>query len=129
MHRRMGREGAKNAWFWALIAGLFYGFVSKLPFFVPLIIFAFVILGSRYIKSRIWQMPILAYIFLVIISTFLFEILALLSLKFSGSMLPVMESINIIIIPSVLLNLIFAVPVYYIFNDFLNVVYVEKDSP
>jgi cell shape-determining protein MreD len=124
MHAR-----AKNAWFWALLAGLFYGFVSKIPVIVPIIVFGVIIVSARYIRSRIWQMPILAYIFLVIAGTLLFQFLSLISLKFTGSVIPIMESINVIVIPSVMLNLIFAIPVYYIFNDFLDVVNVENTNP
>lgn len=124
MHSR-----AKNAWFWALLAGLFYGFVSKIHVAVPIIVFGVIILSARYIKTRIWQMPILAYIFLVITGTLLFQLLSLISLKFTGSVIPVMESINVIVIPGVLLNLIFAVPIYYIFNYFLDVVNVENTNP
>ena len=122
-------SGAKNAWFWAILAGLFYGYVSKIPLLIPVIVFSSIILASKYIKSRIWQMPILAYIFLVIMGTFLFQILSLIGLKFNGSAIPIMETINVIVIPSVLLNLIFAVPVYYIFNDFLDVVFLERSEP
>ncbi len=121
MHPRAGRS-----WFWALLAGLIYGYISKMPFLVPIVVFASMIFAAQYIKKRIWQMPVLAYIFLVIIGTFMFQVLSLLALKFTGSILPIMESLNLIVIPSVLLNLIFAVPVYYILNDFLDVVFVEK---
>ena len=117
---------AKHAFFWALIAGLMFGYISKLSLFVPLLVFFIVIWGASVIKKRIWQMPILAYFFLVISATFLYQFGSLISLKFSGSLLPVGESINLIIIPSVLLNLIFAIPVYYIFNDFLDVMFSEK---
>ena len=124
MHSR-----AKQAWFWAILAGVFYGFVSKIAFLVPIIVFASVIIASEFIKKRIWQMPILAYIFLVLAGTFLFQFLSLISLKLSGSSIPALEAINVIVIPSVLLNLIFAVPVYYIVNDFLDVVFVERSEP
>lgn len=117
---------AKHAFFWALIAGLMFGFISKLSLLVPLLVYFIVIWGASVIKKRIWQMPILAYFFLVISATFLYQFGSLISLKFSGSLLPVGESINLIIIPSVLLNLIFAIPVYYIFNDFLDVMFSEK---
>jgi cell shape-determining protein MreD len=123
MHPRV-----KQSWFWAIVAGLFYGYVSKIPILVPILVFSSVIIASKYIKNRIWQMPILAYIFLVIAATFLFQFLSLFSLTFSGSVIPILEAINVIVIPSVLLNLIFAVPFYYIFNDFLNVVFVERSE-
>jgi rod shape-determining protein MreD len=118
----------KRAWFWGLFAGLLYGYVSKLPYIVPIVVFGFIIFAAQYIKSRIWQMPILAYIFIVLIGTFGFQIAAFVALKFTGSSLPIPDSFNLIIIPSVLLNLIFAVPIYYIFTDFLDVVFTKKEK-
>jgi hypothetical protein len=119
----------ENAWFWMILAGFVYGYISKLPFIIPLIVFGIIILSANFIKKRIWQMPILAYLFLVIGGTFFYQIMSLISLKFFGSALPIMESINLIVIPSVLLNLIFSIPIYYIFNDFLDVVFTEKLNP
>ncbi len=117
---------AKQPFFWAIFAGLMFGFISKLPTFVPVVVFIVVIWGAKLVRMRIWQMPVLAYLFIVIIGTFLYQFGSLVALKFGGSILPVVESINLIIIPSVLLNLIFAIPIYYIFNDFLDVVFTEK---
>jgi hypothetical protein len=115
---------AKHSYFWAIVAGLMFGYISKLSIIVPMSVYFLVIWGA--IKMRIWQMPILAYLFVVIVATFLYQFGSLISLKVAGSILPLVESINLIIIPSVLLNLIFAIPIYYIFNDFLDVVFTEK---
>jgi cell shape-determining protein MreD len=120
---------ARQSWFLALLAGSVYGYVSKISLLVPIIVFISVIFAARLIKRRIWQMPILAYIFLVIVASFLFQLISLISLILAGSGIPAMEALNLIIIPSVLLNLIFAVPVYYIFNDFLDIVFVERNEP
>jgi cell shape-determining protein MreD len=117
---------AKHSYFWAIVAGLMFGYISKLSIIVPMSVYFLVIWGAKAIKMRIWQMPILAYLFVVIVATFLYQFGSLISLKVAGSILPLVESINLIIIPSVLLNLIFAIPIYYIFNDFLDVVFTEK---
>lgn len=119
---------ANHSWFWGLLAAGLYGYVSKLPYLVPIVIFASIIISAQYIKRRIWQMPIIAYIFMVIMASFAMQVLSLVLLKFTGSSLPFMESVNLIIIPSVMLNLLFAIPIYFIFNDFLDVVFTEKEK-
>jgi cell shape-determining protein MreD len=117
----------KGVYVWAILAGLMFGLISKLPVLVPVFAFVLTTWGTQMIKRRIWQMPILAYIFLVIAATFIFQIASLITLIVTGSPLPFIDSLNLIIIPSVLLNLILAIPVYYILNDFLGIVFTEKD--
>lgn len=119
---------ANRAWFWGLLAMTLYGYVSKIPYFVPIIVFSAIIISAQYIKKRIWQMPLIAFIFVIISASLLFQILSLGALVILGSSLPIMESINLIVIPSVMLNLIFSVPIYFIFNDFLDIVFTEKEK-
>jgi len=105
-----------------------FGFVSKLPIYFPITLYLGMIWTAKQVKKRIWHLPILAYLFQVIGATFMFQLGSLLVLQVSGSSLPFLESINLIVIPSVILNFIFAIPIYYILTDFLNVVFPEKES-
>jgi hypothetical protein len=48
------------------------------------------------------------------------------ALRLSGSLIPVLESVNLIILPSTLLNLILAIPVYALISDLANWLYPQE---
>ncbi|MEN6299965.1 MAG: hypothetical protein ABFD51_08695, partial [Anaerolineaceae bacterium] len=51
---------------------------------------------------------------------------SLTAIKLSGNPIPVMDAIGLITLPSILLNLIFAIPIFAIFNDLANWLYPEE---
>ncbi len=121
LHKRV-----KTAWHWCIIAGLIYTVASALPFGVSLIGYIAVTGLTLFMRRHTWQVPILIMLILSFIGTIFFHGLSLLGLKLSGNPLPVIDAIGLITLPSVILNLIFAIPVYAIVNDLANWLYPEE---
>ncbi len=116
-------ERVKHAWQWALIGGLMASLVSATPFFAPLFAYLLVNGFSRLLQRQVWQTPILAMLLTTFIGTFIYHGITYIALFFNGTSLPIQESISLVTLPSTLLNLIFALPVYVIINDLANWIY------
>ncbi len=117
------QERVTTAWTWAVIAGVMVSFVSALPFYSPLIGYLAVTLVARILQRHVWQTPILAMFVAAFIGTLLMHALSIVVLRFSGDPLPIQESLNLITLPSALLNLVLAIPVYAVIKDLSEVLY------
>ena len=120
------QERVKTAWIWAAIAGLMVGTVSALPLFVPVISYLFIMALTRLMIRRVWQSPILAMFIMTFAGSLIYQGIVMGVLIFNGTMLPVSESLNLIILPATLLNLLLALPVYAIVADMAQGLYPEE---
>ncbi len=116
----------KTPWQWCLIGGLVYTVASALPFGVSLVGYVAITGLTLFMRRHTWQVPILIMLVLSFIGTILFHGLSLLGLKLSGNPIPIVDAIGLITLPSVILNLIFAIPVYAVINDMSNWLYPEE---
>ena len=114
------KADASIAWLWAILGGVMISFVSNMPWPVPIIGYLFVVLLAQLLRRRIWQAPLLAVFSVVFIGALSMNVLALILLNLLGTPLPLGDSLGLIVLPSILLNLLFAVPVYLIMRDIAN---------
>ena len=117
------QEEVETAWHWAVATGLLVGFVSALPTLAPLIGYFAVVGIAQVLQGRVWQAPLLAMFSVtffgsVIASLFTFSVLSL-----SGIDLPVGDVLGVLTLPSVLLNMLIAIPVYAVMRDLARWVY------
>lgn len=119
-------ERARSAWGWALIAGAMVGYVSALPLMVPIITYFLVTALARLVIRRVWQTPILTMFLVTLAGSLISQGLTMAVLIVTGTPLPILESINQVIMPGVLLNLLLALPVYAIVTDMANWIYPEE---
>jgi rod shape-determining protein MreD len=118
-----------TAWEWGVLGGLLVGFVSGLPVFIPLIGYLLVVGMARLVQSRIWQTPLLAMFVVTFAGTIVIHVISLFTLRLAGDPLPVEDAFSLITLPSVLLNLLLAVPVYSMVRDFASWIYpVENET-
>lgn len=115
-----------SAWQWSVIGGLMVSFVSALPFGIPLVGYLMVTSVVMMFRRRVWQYPVLIMIIVTFVGTFIIQIVAYFALRFSGVLLPFTQSFNLIILPSMILNLIFALPVYAVIGELANWLYPEE---
>lgn len=121
------QERVQFSWVWSLVAGLMVGYVSALPMFVPVAGYLFVTIACRLLLRRVWQSPILVMFIVTFVGSLVTQFLALIVLIVLGySNLPIVESVNQIILPGTLLNLLLALPVYAITADMAQWVYPEE---
>ena len=120
------QERVRTAWQWALIAGLVVGFLTALNFIIPLAGYLFVTGLALLLRQRIWQVPILAMLTVTFVGTLLINLITAIYLNVLGTSLPILETLNLIILPSTILNLILSIPVFALVKDLAEWVYPEE---
>jgi cell shape-determining protein MreD len=106
------QENGPNMWPWTILSGAVITFASALPFYMPLLGYLVVTGLARLTQRRIWQTPILAMLLVTLIGTIVFHLLSMAALFLNGSPLQFDVAWNQVTMPSLLLNLLLAIPVY-----------------
>lgn len=120
------QERVRSSWIWALIAAFIMSFFSALPPLVPFIGYLALTGASRYLQAQIWKTPILAMFAMTILGTLVMHLLTIAALFFAGTTLPVGQSLELITLPSLMLNLLLALPVYTLVKDMASSLYPVK---
>ncbi len=123
------QERVRGAWIWGVAAGLLVGAISGVPWYVYLVSYLAVIGMARLLAHRVWQAPLLAMFTVTLIGT-----LVLLMLTFlERTLLEVPLAFNLsflqIILPSILLNLLLAIPMHSLMRDLANRLYPAEVIP
>ena len=118
----------RSAWIWAVISGLMVGYVSALPWYIPLISYLAVVGLTLLIRRMIWQTILLEVFVVIFLGTILMHILSMGYLAILGNIYNFTNALGIITLPSILLNLILAIPVYLLVRDFASWVQPVRES-
>lgn len=117
------QDRVHSAWAWGIAAGLLAWFISGLPWFIYPVCYLIVVGLGRLLAHRVWQAPLLAMFTVTFIGTL--ELLTLtyaersifeVSLAFTPSFVR-------IILPSILLNMLLAIPVHALIRGLANRLY------
>lgn len=119
------QERVRSAWQWTLIGGFIIGSVSILPDLVTVGAYLAVTGLVLLVRRRIWEIPILAMFALTFIGSLITQLAALMAVTLGGTVLPVFDSFRLILLPSLLLNLLLAAPVYAVIKDLAEWIYPE----
>lgn len=111
------QEHSRNAWFWALVGGALVSMISAIPFGTPLFIYLVIVTAVRLISRQTLEFPVLGMLIATIAGTFFQQIVEIVVLFMAGTQLPFDQSIVLVTLPSVLLNLLFALPIYALVTD------------
>ena len=111
------QDQVTSAWEWGILGGVMVSLVTATPFYVVIFSYLLVILIARMARRRIWQMPLLVLLILTFLGTLVFHLVSILVFQIMGSNLPLRESLTLVTLPSALLNLLLAFPVYTIVAD------------
>ncbi|HBY06288.1 MAG TPA: hypothetical protein DEH22_00280 [Chloroflexi bacterium] len=120
------QERVRSAWQWALIAGMIMAYVSALDNVIPITSYLAVTFLALLLRQRIWQAPILAMLAVTFAGSLLVNIFTALYLSIAGTALPFLDTLNLIILPSIILNLLLAIPVYALVKDLAEWLYPEE---
>ncbi|MEN8241800.1 MAG: hypothetical protein ABFS17_07760 [Chloroflexota bacterium] len=106
------QSGEKKPVKWGIVAGVLVGFSSASPILVSVVGYLIVIGFVMLLQTRIWQAPY----WMLLTSTF-FGTIAVYGFEISywwvnGYPFDFVEMFNIVILPSVVLNVLFVLPVY-----------------
>ena len=107
----------KRHWQWGLLAGLLVGISSAIPFWVPVLGYVSFVLIVTWMQRRVWQVPI----WLLLISTF-FGTVLIYGLEIfyrwlTAVPLDLVEVLNVVLLPSLVINMIVVLPVYFFIGE------------
>lgn len=120
------QKRVQTAWHWSIIGGLLAGVTSALPAGVPIIGYGLTTWIALLVRQRIWRIQTLAMFVVTFIGTLIIHALSIFSLRLIGNPIPIWEAINLITLPSLLLNLLLSIPIYALIGDLASWLYPEE---
>ena len=115
-----------TAWHWAIIGGLLVSFVSGLPFGIPIISYSIAVGIALALRQRVWQVPMLAMFTTTLLGTICTQIIVSVTLSLTGISMPIFYVLSSITLPSILLNLLLAIPFYALLGELASWLYPEE---
>ncbi|MEE4193986.1 MAG: hypothetical protein V2J07_02190 [Anaerolineae bacterium] len=107
-----------EVWFWAVFGSVFVGFISVVPAIPIIATYLAVIFVIRWMQKKIWKASVLVLFFGTALATVFQQTVIFGILRFlNGVPLTISDSFTLVIIPSMVLNLMFAFPVYLLIKD------------
>ncbi len=120
------QKRVQTAWQWGIIGGLFVGLVSAQPFWAAMLSYLIAVAVALALRKRVWRAPILAMFIATFILTLLTHLIMIVALRIAGASLPLQQTLNLITLPSVVLNLILAIPIFFLLADLARWAYPEE---
>ena len=111
------QEQVDTAWHWAVAAGVLVGFVSGITWLVPVAAYIVVVALAKILNMRVWQAPLLAMFSITFLGTVVLDAFTFGALRFSGISIPFQDAFGLQTLPRILLNLLFAIPMYAFVRD------------
>jgi rod shape-determining protein MreD len=120
------QKRVETAWQWCIIGGLIFSLVSALPVGAALVAYGLITILALVLRRHVWQAPLLAMLVTTFFGTLIMHLISWIAVLISGTILPFGEVINLITLPSLLLNLLLSIPVYILINDLAKWLYPEE---
>jgi hypothetical protein len=118
-----------TAFQWALLAALMASLVSRLPWFIYLPAYLGTVALGLLLQRRVWQVPMLAMFSVTFLGTVLLHGMSLVYLGLRGPAPSLPDALGLITVPSVLLNLLIAIPVFGMMRDVAHWVFGAPQAP
>jgi hypothetical protein len=113
----MMQEGWAPDWRWGIPAGLMVGYSSALPDWLLLAGYVAAAAICQLLHTRVWQVRLLTLATSVLLGTLVIHLLTLLYMWFGANPMGFGEALNLITLPSMLLNLILLLPVNALISE------------
>lgn len=120
------QERVQSAWLWWALGGLFASLASGLPFGVLLGAYGLATGLALILRRRVWKAPILAMLAATFAGTMIVHVITYLARLVTGANIPPLTAFELVTLPSILLNLLLAVPAYVMVRDLANWLYPKE---
>jgi hypothetical protein len=117
----------KSAWHWTALGCAMLAFVSKMPWPVLVVGYFAVVYVAKTLQRRVWQAPLLAMFSVAFIGTLVLHLLSYVVLRLLGTPFAFADVIGLITLPSLLLNILFSIPIYAFIRDLARWVYPVEE--
>ena len=121
-------ERTKYSWILVITAGLIMSYISAMPMYGYLWMYLFIWLLIRFIKMRVWQMPLVLMLFVTIVGTLIISAGTLGLLYLQNASINYLDAFRQIIIPSLVMNLLLSIPIYAFLNDVIYTIYMNEET-
>jgi cell shape-determining protein MreD len=111
------QERVRSAWIWGVAAGLLVGIVSAVPWYIYLASYLVVVGAARLLTRRIWQAPLLGMFAITFTGTLVLLMLTFFYRSVFEVPLALSQAFIQVMLPSLLLNLLLAIPVHALVRD------------
>ena len=115
----------ETAWHWCVIGALLVSLVSAVPIYVNLIGYLLIVGMSLFFRRRFWRVSLMVMFVATFLATLVTQSIVWIYFRVVDVPLPTLDSINLILIPSLLLNLLLAAPLYIWMSDLATWLYPE----
>ncbi len=122
------QDGVTTAFHWAFLASIMVGFSSHLPWFIYMTGYFSVVLFALLLQRRVWQAPLLAMFSVTFLGTLVMHLLSYTYLRIVGDPLPFRDTMGLITLPSLLLNLLLSIPLYGFMRDIAHWVFPSMEE-
>lgn len=112
-----------SAWFWTILAAISVAYITAIPWYVPVICYPLVTIIAKWVNKRIWQSPLLMMFLVTMVGSIVSNGLSYMALSLNGVSIPLKTGLVQVMIPSILINLLMALPVFAIARDTAQWVY------
>lgn len=116
-------------WRWGLLAGLIIGLSSATPLWVSLAAYGAAGALAQFLASRVWRIPLLTLFTAVLGGTLLVHGGELFYWWLNASPLDLTEALNLVILPSALLNLLLVLPANAVITELSKSLIPEDENP
>lgn len=123
------QEGVTTSLQWALLGSLMISLVSHLPWYIYIAGYAGVVLLARTLQKRVWQVPLLAMFTVTFLGTVIMQLMSYVYVRLYGNPIPISDAMGLITLPSVLLNLLIAIPLFGMMRDLARWVFPVPEAP
>lgn len=120
------QERVRTAWHWSIIGGLLVSLLSVIPQGVYMAGYLIATGIAMAFRQRVWRVPLLAMIVATFFGTLILHSFEIIALNSIGTPIPWVEAFNQITLPSAILNLVLAAPMYAIIGDLAGWIYPEE---
>lgn len=117
------QDEVETAWHWAIASGILVGFISGISWVVPLLSYLVVVGLAQALQRRVWQAPLLAMFSVTFLGTLGSSVFSLAVLRLLGIPLSIADVFGLLTLPSILLNMLLAIPVFAVMRDLARWVY------
>jgi hypothetical protein len=121
------QKRVKSAWHWAALGCAMLGFVSNMPWMVSVLGYLAVVFIAQTLQKRVWQAPLLAMFSVTFIGTLFLHLLSFIVLRLLDTPFVFADVIGLITLPSLLLNMLFSIPIYAFMRDLARWVYPAEE--
>ncbi len=121
------QKRVRSAWHWTVLGCAMLGFVSNIPWPVLVAGYFSVVFIAQALQKRVWQAPLLAMFSVTFIGTLFMHLISFVVLRLLGTLFVFEDVIGLITLPSLLLNMLFSIPIYTFMRDLARWVYPSEE--